>query len=96
MKVKCGRGIVKECITKECSHWLELPMENLSSGKVVIEGHCLDYWKVKLQLENNKIMTGQQQAIESFRNEMIKPNPGIVALINLLAKMTERKKIKGD
>lgn len=65
----------KDCIREECEHYLEFPMEfKDSEGIATIKtvGKCVDWWNAKLKMEGNKISIGQQQAIESFRNEMVK------------------------
>lgn len=94
-KIKCGRGIVRNCYqSEECSHWLVFPM-TYPDGSIKDLGNCVDWWDAKLKMEGNKIAIGRQQAIESLRNEMAKPDLATLALVGLLAKEAERKKITG-
>ena len=93
-KVRCGRGIMKYCCqSNECSHWIELPMVEQGKETPKIVGHCVDWFQVQLQWDNNRIQIGQQSAIESFRNEMARPNPAMVALVNILSGAMNKKRI---
>jgi hypothetical protein len=75
------------CESNECSHWFIA----IIGGKSI--GHCVDWWATQLQIESNQIQIGQQKAIESFRNEMVKPNPALLAIFQFIAKRMEKQKI---
>ncbi len=94
IKKRCGRGIVKYCIESEelCSHYLIFPME-YQTGEVRNFGRCADWWNAKLQLEANKQSIGLQAAVESFRNEMVKPNPGLLSIAKIFREELEKKRI---
>ena len=52
--------------TKECPCWIERIVEK--DGKQEVVGNCLDLWLFDLLYDLNYNLVGNQQAIESFRN----------------------------
>ena len=85
MKPPCIRGLKefkKSCPEKcwdgseGCPAWLEMPVVDLNDPtKKTIERKCLDIWMFHLAWCSNRVMEGNQQAVESLRNGMCEVDP---------------------
>lgn len=76
-----------------CPAWAELLVtpngEPLKQKDKI--GKCLDHWALDLQLKSLGLLEGNQQAIESFRNNMTvdgspRPDPAVVGLLSVFEK----------
>jgi len=76
-------------------------------GRTVRVAECLDLYRARLHWHTNALLEGNQQATESFRNNMTeigqdgkgrpKPDPAVMALIGVLDDMQKcRKMIEQD
>lgn len=81
-----------------CPAWVELlvtpPNEPLKPKDKI--GKCIDHWQIDFWLKSLGLLEGNQQAIESFRNNMTvdgspKPDPAIILLANALSKLRIRR-----
>lgn len=71
-----------------CTAWVELMVTPPDEPTKPIDkaGKCLDHWTLDMQLKTLQLLEGNQQAIESFRNNVSvdgspKPDPAVVALL---------------
>ncbi len=80
-----------------CPAWVELlvtPAGEPLKPKDKI-GKCLDHWDLELRLKSLGLLEGNQQAIESFRNNMSvtgspKPDPALVRLVEVVEEYKEK------
>ena len=97
-KPPCIRGLAafkKGCPERDgeggCPAWVELlvtPRGEPLKPKDKI-GRCIDRWQHEFQLTMLSLLEGNQQAVESFRNNMTtdggpRPDPAVVHLVQLL------------
>jgi len=95
MKIRCGRGIMKYCCqsSRECSHWIELPMVDFGKKTPKIIGHCTDWFDTQLKWDNNRIQVGQQKSMDSIRNRIADSNRIAAKVIQFIAEAITRKQI---
>ena len=73
-----------------CTAWIEKELpDDANPNKKVMVRQCLDLWMFKLGWDANSIAVGNQQAVESFRNNMTtdgkpKPDPALVHIANMM------------
>lgn len=102
----CIRGIKqfsKGCPQKEwngqdgCPAWKELTVTVRGEPlKKQIKKQCIDLWLHDFQYEALGLLLGNQQATESFRNNMTteegpKPDPAVLGLMQLIQDNTQHK-----
>jgi len=56
----------------DCAWLVDMTITNNVSGENKQEKRCAIFWLISLQVENNRLVLSNTQAIESFRNEMVK------------------------
>jgi hypothetical protein len=96
-KPPCIRGIVKHCPQKSwdgsegCPAWIEMTIATKGDPlKKEIRKQCIDLWQHDFSLAALGLLEGNQQATESFRNNMTtsdgrpKPDPALLKLVQLL------------
>lgn len=83
--VQGEKGLERGPCTKHDCHWfIQLQGTNPQTGLSVDEWGCAVAWLPTLLIENAKEVRQGAAAIESFRNEMVRPNPALVALAEQL------------
>ena len=102
-KPPCIRGLIafkKGCPQRSwngedgCPAWVEVEMKSKNGEKITIK-ECLDLHMARLHFGTNMLLEGNQQAIETFRNNMSiegspKPDPAILALANIIDSSQKR------
>ena len=80
-----------------CPLWFEglITVQEGQAKKEVLRGQCVDRWQYDFLWWNNARLAGNQQAVESFRNNMTvdgspKPDPALIQIANMMA---ERKRL---
>ena len=105
MKAPCVRNIPRfkhGCPEKSwdgesgCPCWIEMSVSSRGNPKKQdIRKQCLDFWTWEFQWAVLGLLEGNQQAVESFRNNMTevgpdgnsrpKPDPAIIALCDIMS-----------
>ncbi|BBO74384.1 hypothetical protein DSCW_18010 [Desulfosarcina widdelii] len=85
-----------------CPAWVEADLKAKDGGNVRV-AECLDLYRARLHWHTNALLLGNQQATESFRNNMTetdhngngrpKPDPAVMALIGVLDDMQKSRKL---
>lgn len=96
MKMTCPLG--HECekmedgnVIERCRWFKELPVKNIHTGESSVERDCTIVHQQKLLFDLVGHMAGNQAAVESFRNEMIK---GENIVMKLIAAASQHKRIE--
>jgi hypothetical protein len=65
------KGCPQRCWDGEsgCPAWIEINLPTKSGERMDIK-ECVDIFQSRLQMSTNQLLEGNQQAIESFRNNM--------------------------
>lgn len=91
MSPPCIRGLQqfkKGCPEKTwdgesgCPCWIEEMVVDSETSKKRIEKKCLDLWMFTIAWHSNGLLEGNQQAVESFRNNVSEATQKMVAGIN--------------
>lgn len=111
MKPPCIRGLhqfKKGCPQKPwdgsegCTAWIEeMVIDRDNPEKKRIEKKCLDLWMFTLAWHSNGLLEGNQQAVESFRNNMCydggpKPDPAMIHLVKTLKRRALNGSLKNQ
>lgn len=76
VKMTCPLGAeceeIKDNKLHRCRWYVALAGKDPQSEKVIDDWQCAMYWMPILSVENAQTNRGQTQALESFRNEMVK------------------------
>lgn len=65
----------KPCIEHKCAWYTHMQGMNPQTGQPVDEWKCALVWLPLLLVENASMVRQNKAAVESFRNEMLKPSP---------------------
>ena len=71
---------IKDKAIYRCSWYTEVVGKNPQSEEVINEWRCAMSWMPMMMIENAQTNRGQTQAVESFRNEMVKAQDKVIAL----------------
>ena len=79
-----------------CPAWVDKTMTNQGGTEQYKIAMCLDLYMAHLQYDTNRLLEGNQQATESFRNNMStpegpKPDPAVLHLVHV---MEEHKRVQ--
>ena len=79
-----------------CPAWIEMEMQDKSGNRVLIK-ECLDLYMARLHYSTNALLEGNQQAVESFRNNMTtakgpKPDPAVLRLLQVVEEINSLPK----
>lgn len=78
IRTKCPLGsdceVVKEGYVERCVWYVALQGKHPQSEKIIDEWDCAMAWMPVMLAEVAQTNRGQTQALESFRNEMVKKN----------------------
>lgn len=80
---KCPLNRMKQCAGEDCMLWLEFAVAQRgepNNAPSTMQGGCALAWTPVLQYDANFKLLGNQQAIESFRNETVKRHDAALAL----------------
>ena len=64
-----------------CPYWLTEVIKR-KDGTVGPESKCIDFWMFTIAWHGNAILEGNQQAIESFRNNVADSVPTLVGIMS--------------
>jgi hypothetical protein len=88
-----------------CPAWIEINLPTKGGERVDIK-ECVDLFHARLQLSTNQLLEGNQQAIESFRNNMTeigvdgvampKVNPLLKSIVVGMLSTAKGQKMVGD
>ena len=83
-----------------CPAWIELSMPTKGGTDSIKISECVDLYKARLQFDSNRLLEGNVQAIESFRNNMStdrgpRPDPAMVRMVEFI-QATARPMIGSD
>lgn len=81
----------KRSAGKACLHWLSFPMrreDDPINGPALIQQDCAYNWQARFAFQQCHQLTGNQAAVESFRNEMIARYDKTLALATAKRKLT--------
>ena len=86
--------------TDGCSAWIEKRMSTKGGQEFVEIKECLDHYMARLQFDTNRLLEGNQQAVESFRNNVSvdgapKPDPALVRLVQIAEENRLVRQIEG-
>ena len=84
-------GKRKPCIKHECHWFIQLQGTNPNTGQPTDEWGCAVAWLPVLLIESAKETRQAAAAIESFRNEMVKPNPALLVIAQSLRQLQPRQ-----
>ena len=76
-----------------CAWYLHVQGEDPQTGEKINQSRCAMTWIPTLQIENTRAALGNQEAVESFRNEMVK---GQAQAVKALSGMLEVAKLEYD
>ena len=82
---------MKECIGDDCALYVSLMGMNPNTGEEGLKHGCADAWKTTLMVEQSRATRGTTQALESFRNEILKVMSGVMLLGELKKRLTDAK-----
>lgn len=80
-----------ECIGDDCALYVSVMGMNPNTGEEGLKHGCADAWKTTLLIEQSRTQRGTTQAIESFRNEIVKAMSGVMLLGELKKRLIEAK-----
>ena len=107
----CIRGLkpFKICPGKEwngkegCPLWFEdlITVQEGQAKKEVLRGQCVDRWQYDFLWWNNARLAGNQEAVETFRNNMTvsgspRPDPAVMQLVTILKEYQRSNLIIGQ
>ena len=62
--------------SNECPCWKELQVRDENNPvKIKTKSQCIDLWNFDLQYDMLRLLEGNQEAIERFRNAVAQPDP---------------------
>jgi hypothetical protein len=88
----CHRtGFTRKCrdllVSEECNRWIMIEGTNPANGQPLSQWDCVDNWPIALLIDIAKKLvngnTGVENAVLSFRNEMVEAQSPIVSLMRL-------------
>ena len=79
---------IKDNKQHRCMWYLEIKSMNAVTNQEDIKNECAIAWSPIMMLEVVRSVTGVQAATESFRNEMVKGNNDLIAIVNPLNNMS--------
>jgi len=68
-KKGCPQRVWSERNPDGCPAWVETRMPTKGGTEFIEIAECLDAYRVRLQFDTNRLLEGNAQAVESFRNE---------------------------